>query len=430
MRDRLRVWAPRLALAVGAVLACQALRVSWNDVHTYGGVDLRDKVVFARLLWAGQDPYFVDMRPDWPETLIDPNYYVGAVRISITPPAILLYLPLSGLPYQTQRVAWYFLEWAALLGACALLAHALRPHRGRTLFLALALIFFAGGYFWRLHVERGQYYSCLLFLLALATWISVRKRHALGGVPLGLAMAIRPTLLVVPLFLWLTGQRKLALTAIASCVLCMVAALPITGVESWKNYVTAMRLWEIEATNPDALPARTTHQLPTTIEGVDCFQMLPARTSNTSALEVLGKFQEFAPNWHYRPWLGVFCKAVGGLLAAFVAWRIVRMPHSTNTQRHALAVGIMVAYNLDYLLAPARQGYVDVILLLPLALLMPLLFRKSTHRVFLALVLAGLILGMALNDDLGTYYRSYLTMLGFNALVLVFLLRCRVTRTA
>lgn len=426
LRERLMKIGVPLLLAGGAAVLAHALWTSWNDIHTYGGVDLRDKVVFARLLRAGTDPYFAKMTADWPEELIDPNYYLGAVRISITPPAICVYMPLSGLAYGTQRSAWFCIEWAAFLTSAALLAWSLRPRRGRVLFLLVALYLFAGGYFWRLHVERGQYYAVVLLLLSLASFLFQKKRGAwTAGIPLGIAIAIRPTLIAVPLFLWILRRRETALATLVSLVLFVAACLPFTGLKSWANYAHAVKLWEIQYTYPQALPPRETAPLPTQVEGCDFHEFLPARTTNTSVMDRLSKYQDLVPWIDYRPWLPAFCKGLAAAMTAALAWRLLSLQRGPRYPLYTLGLGAVVACNLDYLLAPMRAGYVDVLLLFPLALLLPLMLRGRLGHGSLAVALAGLLLGHALNNDLGTYYRSFFVMLSLNAVLLVAFLRIR-----
>ncbi|MCW8132758.1 MAG: DUF2029 domain-containing protein [Planctomycetota bacterium] len=424
--ERLRVWSLRVALGAGLVLLAFALLESWNDVRTYGGVDLRDKVVFARLLWAGQDPYFAEMRADWPETLIDPYYNTDPIRISVPPTAILPYVPLCNLPYGTQRLIYFALDWAALLGASLLLAHLLRPNRGRGLFLLLALYFFATSYFWRLHVERGQYYGPLLFVLALAAWLLLKAdRPRAAGVLLGLSAAVRPTLVVVPLLCWLLKRRAAAGFAAGALALALLASLPLGGVQAWTNYAKAVKLWELQFVDPAAVPKREVSPLPMIVEGTDFRDYLPGKTTNTAVMSQLADLKEFglpASCIRYAGWL---CKALAAGLAAFVFLRAVRGRQGPRAHRGVLALAVLLAFNLDYLLAPMRAGYVDVLLLLPIALLLPWFCSAKVHRGYLLVLLAGLLIGRILNDELGTYYRSYLVMLSLDALALMVLLRCR-----
>lgn len=418
-----RTWALRALVLAGAALALHAVWQSWRDIHAYGGCDLRDKVVFARLLRAGIDPYFAAMAPDWPERLITPLYYHGAVRISVTPVALCLYLPLCELDYGTQRAAWFALEWSALAAAVVLLALVLRPNRGRLELAALALWFFAGGYFWRLHVERGQYYVFVLLLLALSAWLATRRRQPVpAGIPLGLAVALRPSLLAIPVVFWALGYRKTAVAAGAACLTTVAACLPFTGLQSWTHYTEAIRRWELEATDPERLPSRETHPLPKRVEGIDFTAMLPARTANTGLPGLCAFLPESAAP--LRPYASWGFKILAVTLVAGVAWRLCvqRRPRRAS---HALAVAAIVALNLDYLLAPVRYGYADVLLLLPLALLLPLWLHLKPAAWLAVVAVGGLLLGHVLNDELGTILRTVLVMGGLNLTLLLIFLRGR-----
>lgn len=416
-----RIWALRALVIAGAALALHAVWQSWQDIHAYGGCDLRDKVVFARLLRAGIDPYFADMDPGWPERLITPLYYHGAVRISVTPVALCLYLPLCELDYGTQRIAWFVFEWSALAVAVLLLALTLRPNRGRLELAVLALWFFAGGYFWRLHVERGQYYVFLLLLLALSAWLLARRKQSIqSGIPLGIALALRPSLLAVPVVLWALGYRKTAMATCAACLATVAISLPITGLQSWSHYTEAMRRWELEAMDPGHLPSRETYLLPKRVEGIDYSAMLPARTANTGLPGLCVFLPESAPS--LRPYASWGFKTLAVMLVAGVAWRLYsqRWPRRAS---HALAASAIVALNLDYLLAPVRYSYADILLILPLALLLPLWLRLKTGCWLAVMTLGGLVIGHVLNNELGTILRAVLVMGGLNLTLLLIFLR-------
>lgn len=422
--DRLRAWGPWLAVAAGAVALVHALWVSWNDVNHDGGLDLRAKVVAARQVKAGYDPYFYRTGPTTPEIWLDPMSTTGYARVTLTPTGIALYMFFADLPYRTQRQIWFALEWAALLGAIALLAFTMRSARGRIIFLAVALLIFAGGYFWRVHVERGQYYSFVLLLLAAGAWFSTRRPawRWTSGLLWGIAIALRPTLLVLPALLFVMRRRKEALAAAAGLVLAIVVTLPATGAVLWEDYFLAMRIHERGNTHP-YWPGDS-FELKTVVEGMDMRQLIDDRSKDVALLNILAWDTGISFVNERREGLGVFCR---GLALAWTMTFFVYLQFRArrlHRMQHALAVGAILVFGIDYLV-PSRWGYTDVLFLLPIALLLPLLLRKNTRPWPLALVAIGLFAGYALNSSQGTLLRSLFVMAGFHGVLLFMLLRAR-----
>src|ERR1700682_893193 len=112
-----RVWRPWQALFLAALLvAAGNVAVTWGDVHRFGGTDLRARVVGARALVLGLDPYRPlppGIRHEW---LFDPHgVFRDISRCPYAPPLLAVYALLCWLPYTTPRVLWFALGWASLL---------------------------------------------------------------------------------------------------------------------------------------------------------------------------------------------------------------------------------------------------------------------------------------------------------------------------
>lgn len=153
-----------LLLGLLALALVLAVTVSFGDAVAFPGFDLRPKVVGARALLLGLDPYLPETLR-WtkatPAILTDTEtvFYAntGLARTTYPPSLLLLYIPFATLPYNFQRLLWWALEWAALLASIGLLCAA-TPRRFQMAFLIVAIGAFACSYFWRWHAERGQYY--------------------------------------------------------------------------------------------------------------------------------------------------------------------------------------------------------------------------------------------------------------------------------
>ena len=240
---------PAAALAVlcSVLAVCAALAVSVDDVRTYPGEDLRPKVLGARALLRGLDPYTYEAGPGTPEELQDyTRTYAKLTRVTYAPTLLALYAPLAPLPYGAQRVFWAVAEWAALLASLLLLLRTLRGPRARLLYFCAACVLFAASAFWRLHVERGQYYVFLLLLVsaALVLLLHERPREWPAGLLLGAAVALRPTLAVLVPMLFVLRLRRTALSACAAAAVAVLLTLPLAGIDGWLSYQGSVRLLE------------------------------------------------------------------------------------------------------------------------------------------------------------------------------------------
>jgi len=307
-----------------------------------------------------------------------------------------------------QRLAWFFLEWSALLVSIAVLARTFPGARARTGFVVLALAFFAGGAFWRLHLERGQYYSLLLVLLSWFVWQLKRKPHDdwRSGLALGLAAALRPTLGIAVLPLWLLGYRRTAAGAFGSALAVVLVLLPVAGPGVWRDYA---RLVDVLERAVPRLPPLASVPYGGMVEGVDFSRVLEHRSSNANVHLLLVSLQARTgwPNSRSIPalakasWLATLI----ALLAVVASARGGRWGPSS-----ALLVSFCFVQATDHFL-PVRWGYNDVLYLAPLAVLAPPLSRPR-GRVLLLVVLAALLLGHAplgiVDPATGTLWRSVL----------------------
>ena len=112
----------RLILLAGFLNAAPAFLTSLKDSLEYSGVDLRCKVVAARAMLAGLDPYAYEWKPGMSGRLLDPmRRHPGPSRATYPPTLLLMYAPLAELPYRTQRITWALLEWTALAASLGVL---------------------------------------------------------------------------------------------------------------------------------------------------------------------------------------------------------------------------------------------------------------------------------------------------------------------
>ena len=234
----------RFLLAFCAILALVVFAASLRFAVRYPGIDLRSKVVGARLLAAHRDAY-----PS-PEAPAQNEYFRMFSADTYTPALLTAYLPLSPLPYRMQRyfyfsldwlcIAWLFLQTRSWFDAKHRMFHA----------AAFVLLLILDPGMW-LHLERGQYYLELAALMVIvlarcckagngqqgtgrastghASWVS--------AVVLAILILVRPTFGILLPILWVQRLRTLTLRALLAAAALLAVLVPAWGVQPWSGYL-------------------------------------------------------------------------------------------------------------------------------------------------------------------------------------------------
>lgn len=382
-----------VGLQVALLVLLLAGLISAADVGAFAGIDLRNRVVGARLALAGADPYFTRWSPGMPEELLDPINREPRPRLTAPPTILCLYAPFAPLPYRAQRFLFWALEWAALLGSLVLLTRVVSSRRLRVTLLLVAVLGFAAAEPWLMHIERGQIY--VLYLLLLSAAVSLCLRHGLdswqAGVIFGLAAALRPSfVLVVPAFLVL-GKWRSASAAVTAAGVAVALTLPLVGPAGWESYFRTGDIYYEYEWAPERWPDppdRAT--LPWEAEGYN-FQR--ARPGGPSSSFAHGYAVAQAEHGWPRLNLGLVSKAAMLLfLLGFLA-ALHRCRNLPRSPRLTLAVIVLLLLDAEYFL-PMRWPYVDILYLVPLALLLPALVGNAPHHRYAAVLVAfGLTVG-------------------------------------
>jgi hypothetical protein len=393
-------WAMVLILVCLAALA-GAMFQSAVDVRKYPGTDQRARVVGARMMLAGQNPYSTPQTAETPEKLLDPDRLFSHITRCTYPPTMLyLYAPASGLKWSLQRPMLAAAEWGAMLASLALLAWTIKGQRTRLCFLVAGTLLIACSPSFRMHVERGQFYVFILLLISLAAFFlsrQGRERNWMGlaaGVALGAAAAFRPNLAILLLPLWLVGLRRPAIAmGVTGAVLGLTTlAIPAIGIQGWRDYFTLVRELDMESMMGRAryvaqlvAPAGFQNPPATKIaEGVDFSGYLRGPVVNISANTLVGMVAN-----DQTPF-AMLAKAIKA--CAMLVFVVGCVPLFTLMRRKALPATVALGCALvpciamEYFL-PVRYNYADVIFLAPLALLAGVLFSRK------AAVPTGLMLG-------------------------------------
>jgi hypothetical protein len=376
---------------------------SFQDVNRTIGVDFRNRIVGARVLASGEDPYTFVWQEGMPEERLDPFFNEeGTPRLTAPPTVLALYLPVSGMPYRWLRDLSCGVEWAFLIATILVCKRSIPTTAQRLAFLVFATACVAGSDFWRIHVERGQIYVFHTLPLALGIAWSLRdKRDSWrAGIMFGLATALRPNLgLFIPGLLIL-GRKKSTLAATATALACVLSTLPFAPPETWENYLGMGDIYYQALTDPQSIEPAPRPPAVSSVEGYatqgDVFLDHPVLPTSIAVWLSQGRS---GINW------GFFCKLglliLGGLTLGILA--LVRSSRSIPERlqdekvpipRAPLALLTAAAIATEFLL-PQRWTYCDVILLPLVALALPWFAEQPLGRLVAILLVPAWILGIS-----------------------------------
>ncbi|MBN2460552.1 MAG: DUF2029 domain-containing protein [Candidatus Cloacimonetes bacterium] len=216
-----------------------------------GGIDLRNRIIGARLLRSGVDPYFFKWDRDTDERFVDPrDYYrnLPVSRVTVPPTLLFLHQILADIPYLFTKYLWLFLQWLMFLIILYIMtAHTREPTRV-ILILFTGLLYIAGSYIWRLHTDRGQIYIFYVLLMSLSfAFLSGRSNleYLLGGILAGITAALRFPYLLVFLPFLLGGRWKFIIGGFTGFAMTIAASFFCCDLGNWQMYFKAMKVHEL-----------------------------------------------------------------------------------------------------------------------------------------------------------------------------------------
>ena len=248
-------------LIIGA-LACLLLMASTIKIiyltKTYGGGELKRRIVGARLLHTNKQPYHYNWCID--SNGIEQHFVANGDQpknlngLSV-PPSVLYFLkPLSKLPYNYIRVIWNLLQVLAFFGTIILILKAFTlAFKQQLIVLAAALIFYISTT-WHVNIERGQIYIFYAFIFALLNYWYVKNTlwSNIGfGILLATATWLRPFYGVIFINLIFCNKK----VAIVTTLITGLILLGITFLHwpIWLQYFKAMQMYiTYNATEGDA----------------------------------------------------------------------------------------------------------------------------------------------------------------------------------
>jgi hypothetical protein len=353
------------------------LYVAISDLRDYPGVDLRPKVAGARALAVGIDPYE-------PNASAQPGEYFKSNTVpNYTSALLALFIPLSGLPFETQRTIYFWLDWVLAAGAFYLTQRAFCMRRERVYFFWIVYaIFILCSYSFRFHLERGQYYMLLLFLTSYAA-ASIQNSWTSwpSCVPVALLLLIRPTyLLILPVAFACLGARKWSLRVISIAIVMFTMTLHYGGIQRWIEFVQvvhAVGAQHLETSKtlccvPRRAPDYPAHNV---IEKTDFAKMLPPHAVNGTFVGMVSLGFVHASR-EYPSVCGLFSTKwiarvsyvfIGLILTGGLA--VIRSARNRIVSRNVL-IAFMVLWPLILeIFGPERYFYTAVVEVLPLSML-------------------------------------------------------------
>ncbi|MDO9577105.1 MAG: glycosyltransferase family 87 protein [Candidatus Cloacimonadales bacterium] len=344
-----------------------------SNTMKFGGVDLRNRVVGARLLKADFDPYFFKWKQGDPLELLDPRDRMEneVNMVTVTPATLLLLSPFTKIRYNLQRFIWFALQWLLFLSSIYLFVNTSDSSYDKKFIWLLCLFFIDSSLFWRLHVERGQIYIFYVFMISLVYFIIHSKLSSaklISGIVLGIAIIFRPTLVLIALTFLIFKNWKFIIGTLIGSVAAFVSSLLLVDWQDWQSYFNAMK---IHANNHLSNIQFAESNYPyTNIEGIGNLYGL----ANIPVLDTSLQFLLKSIGIRVSEEILMFIL----LMIIVTVFLILRKIYLTTSQ--IFLTGCVLIFLADFFLPAARFPYNNVMFLPVLAIL--ILERNNLLEVF------------------------------------------------
>jgi hypothetical protein len=354
------------------------LATALADLRDYPGVDLRARVVGARALIEGLDPY------DMNGLAAHRDYFRSGNAVSFTPALLALYIPLSKLPFRTQRTIYFWLDWMIALGAFYVVKRSFcKTRESAYLCWIVFAIFILCSYSFRFHLERGQSYMFLMLLTCL--FAAAVKNHWTSWIsclPVALLLLVRPTYgLILVAALAYPGMSKWVIRVLVVVIAMFAMTLQFDGMARWREFPVEVHALQAALMARNKTLCCDVHASPDTpapnvIEGIDFGKMLPPHAINGTFLGLISLGFVHAGR-HFSAACGLFSlkwisRANSALMMLILAGGLAL---TWIARRRSISPNIQIAYMVLWplileLFAPERFFYTAVVEVLPLLLIL------------------------------------------------------------
>ena len=138
--DKKKINIFNIFLLLAILITAVGLFVDVQNTLTYIGTDLRNRVVGARLVIEGIDPYFFKWVPGLSDRLYDPLDDPSQIlsKVSVPPTVLALHSIIARLPYMQQKILWLMFQWAAFTGITSIFLKSNTSQIKRSLILTVS----------------------------------------------------------------------------------------------------------------------------------------------------------------------------------------------------------------------------------------------------------------------------------------------------
>jgi len=211
----------------------------------YGGIDQRNRIVGARLMMDGKDPYHTKWQEGESDYFFDPcdfKFY-PVNRVTVPPTVLTVHSLMAKWPHAIQRYFWAVLNWTLLLLSILLLSKIANcPIKAKLVWITGLLV--SSSWYWRMHIEFGQIYMVYAFLIVLAFWLAVKNYQKMGflsGFVIGIATSLRPQIGAMGLPVLAMRKWRMLIGCILGGSSGIAASFIYANLDTWKSYFSAMR---------------------------------------------------------------------------------------------------------------------------------------------------------------------------------------------
>jgi len=221
-----------------------SLAIDIFNTLNYRGSDLRNRVVGARLVLEGIDPYFFKWHNGLPETLYDPmdNPVETLSKLSVPPTVIALHMPIANLSYLQQKIIWLVVQWTVFATIISIFFKSSKNKAKRFLIIGLGIVF-ANSLFWRFHVNSGQIYIIYIGILSISWLLSQQQfkyKEVASGFFAGITAAFRPPYILIFVFFLIHRKYSFIVGGVAGIIFAVLSSCAVTGTFIWRQYMLAM----------------------------------------------------------------------------------------------------------------------------------------------------------------------------------------------
>jgi len=377
----------KILLLVLALLLVAGIIKAVYYTWLFGGADLRDRIVGARLLNTMHSPYYYKWSPGDPEEFINPNLIPNRSinGISAAPGTLYILYPISFLKYPLIRVIWLVMQYF-FLGSIFFYFFRQKTSSNVKVLLALfGILFFFCSPFWLLHIDRGQVYIMYAYFFLLIYRNLKSRKTGLqfsAGLLITLAIYCRPTffVLVLPLLLAF-NPRVFAGLFLGGCI---ALFLLFFNFHLWQDYLTSMSMFtKVTAGLQTSVESPIVY--PETIEGTTNLRMgkLDFMCGGLAPLDT--HLSKIFPSTSGMVFICVYLILVG--LLVFLLWKKIR----TKDPILFILFGFLFYMLAEYVMPAPRGAYALMQWVVPVLLMLYTERMSIADRILMAIGLCFMV---------------------------------------